>query len=81
MIVLALCRLHGGLRQLRYAAVSRVGLSFFLAGIAINSREEHYAKAEVVVAAAGAIAVPISHTAVSRVVVPTAATFHAVRAR
>ena len=44
------------------------------------SWDKSEAEAEFVVAIAGAVVVPVRRTAVLRVVVPTAATVHAVRA-
>ena len=46
-----------------------------------SSAEQHNAETEIVVAIAGSIVVAISHAAVLRIVVPTAATIHAVRPR
>ena len=47
----------------------------------LKLRSNHHAEAQIVVAVAGAVVVPISHTAVLRIVVPAAAAIHAVRPR
>lgn len=47
----------------------------------LKLRSNHHAEAQIVVAIAGAVVVPISHTAVLRIVVPAAAAIHAVRPR
>lgn len=50
-----------------------------LSGFSFELRDEYKAEADVVVAIVGGVVVPVSHPAVLRIVVPTAAAKHAIR--